>query len=185
MRMRMWAVAGALVVAGTVLAVAQERGATRPTGRPDRARIEADLGLSPEQSAQLQKMRADGRKQAIRQRADLAIARIELQELMDAPVVDQKAIDAKVKAISDLQAAALKARTEERLALRKILTPEQQEKMKQLMQQRRAERGPRAQRGWRGRGAAAPGPAGAPPGPGGPWTVEEEDEDPPSPEPER
>ena len=186
MRMRMWAAAGVLVVAGTVLAVAQERGQARLAGRPDRARIEADLGLSPEQSAQLAKMRTDGRKQAIRQRADLAIARIELQELMDAPVVDQKAIDAKVKAIADLQAAALKARTDQRLALKRVLTPEQQEKMKQLMRTRRAERGARPAREWRGRGPAGPGPGGmapVPPGPGGPW--DEEDEDPPSPEPER
>jgi Spy/CpxP family protein refolding chaperone len=186
MRMRMWAAAGALVVAGTVLAVAQERGTGRAAGRPDRARIEAELGLSPEQSAQLQKMKVEGRKQAIRQRADLAVARIELEELMDAPVVDQKAIDAKVKAISDLQAAALKARTDERLALRKILTPEQQAKMKQLRHERRAERGARPARAWRGRGPAGPAPQGmapVPPGPGGPWA--DEDEDPPSPEPER
>ena len=182
----MWAAAGALVVAGTVLAVAQERGPARAAERPDRARIEADLGLSAEQSAQLQKMKVEGRKQAIRQRADLAVARIELEELMDAPVVDQKAIDAKVKAISDLQAAALKARTDERLALRKILTPEQQAKMKQVMQQRRAERGARPARAWRGRGPTGPAPQGMaplPPGPGGPWA--DEDEDPPSPETER
>ena len=185
MRMRMWAAAGALMVAGTVLVVAQERGPGRAAGRPDQARIEAELGLSPEQSAQLRKMRVEGRKQAIRQRADLAIARIELQELMDAPVVDQKAIDAKVKAVSELQTAALKARTEQRLALKRILTPEQQEKMKQLRQQRRAERGARPERAWRGRRPAGPAPGGTapvPPGAGGPWG--EEDEDQPAPEPQ-
>ena len=74
-------------------------------GRPDLATLQAELGLTAEQAAQLQKAWADGRKQAIRQRADLAIARIELEELMGAPVVDEKAIDAKVAAISGLQAA--------------------------------------------------------------------------------
>ncbi len=42
------------------------------TGRPDRAAIQAELGLSAEQAAQLKKLRIEGRKQAIRQRADLA-----------------------------------------------------------------------------------------------------------------
>ncbi len=184
MRMRMWVAAGVVVMAGTVLAVAQERGPARAAGRPDLATIQADLGLSAEQAAQLKKMKTDGRKQAIRQRADLAIARIELEELMDAPVVDQKAIDAKVKAISDLQAAELKARTDQQMALKRILTPEQQEKMKQLRQTRRAERrGARPARAWRGRGPQGQGTLGAPPpppGPGGPW--DDEDADPPSPE---
>jgi Spy/CpxP family protein refolding chaperone len=117
----------------------------------------------------MRNLRAEGRKQAIRHRADVAIARLELEELMDAKTVDEKAVAAKVKAISDLEAAALKARTDERLAMRRLLTPEQQEKLTQL-----------APRGWRGRGAR-PGRAwrNRQPVPGGPAAG------PPSPEPER
>ena len=133
----------------------------------------------------MRRLWADRRKQAIRQRADLAIARLELEELVDAPVVDRKAIDAKVKAVADLQAAQLEARTEERLALRRILTPEQQQKMKQLARERRAERG----RGRRGPGEAVPAGRATPlppPGPGGPWSEGmDEDDAPVSPEPER
>ncbi len=117
-------------------------------------------------------------KQAIRQRADLAIARLELEELMTAPVVDQKAIDAKVAAISGLEAAGLKARTDQRLALRKMLSPEQQEKMKQLM---RENRGPRPARSGRERRPGGPGQP--PPGQGGPSADEAGDL--PSPEPLR
>jgi len=181
MRVRLMAAVGALAVAGSVLAVgAQEvRGRRQPEGRPDAAALRAELGLSEEQAAQIQKLRADGRKQAIRHRADLAIARIELEELMDASVVDQRAIDAKVKAVADLQAAQLQARTDQRLALRRLLSPEQQEKMKQLRQQRR----PRAARAGRD---GRPGRAGAPlpaPKPGGPRS--DEDDEPATPEPER
>ena len=104
-RMVSWTVAGALVLGGTVLATAQER--PRREGRPDRAAIQAELGLSADQAAQIEKLRVEGRKQAIRQRADLAIARLELQELMNAPTVDEKAVAVKVKAVSDLQAAGL------------------------------------------------------------------------------
>jgi Spy/CpxP family protein refolding chaperone len=184
MRVQLWVATGCLVAAGAVLAVAQERGPARRGGRPDAAALQAELGLSAEQATQMKKMWADGRKQAIRQRADVAIARIELEELMDAPVVDQKAIDAKVKAMSDLQAASLKARTDQRLAMRRLLSPEQQEKMKQLMHRNRAERGPRPAGDWRGRqpghGSGMTGMT--PPGPGGPLS---EDEDDLAPEPER
>ena len=150
MRVRMLAVVGVLAVAGTVVAAAaQER--PRRQGRPDAAAIEKELGLSADQTAQLKKLRAEGRKQAIRNRADLAIARLELRELMDASTVDEKAVAAKVKAISDLQGAALQARTSQQLAMRRLLTPEQQEKMKQLAPRGRGDRGPRPGRGWRQR----------------------------------
>jgi Spy/CpxP family protein refolding chaperone len=187
MRVRSMAVAGALALAGSVLAVgaqeARERRAAGTPGRPDPAALRAELGLSDEQAAQMERMGAEGRKQAIRQRADLAIARLELEELMNAPVVDQRAIDAKVKAIADLQAGQLKARTDQRLALRRLLSPEQQEKMKQLLRQRRAERGARPAGAWRDRRPGRTGVALPPPGPGGPWP--EGDEDPAPPEPER
>ncbi len=187
MRVQLWAVTGALVVAGAVVAVAaQEPGPARREGRmgrPDPAAIQAELGLSADQAAQLKKLRDDGRKQAIRQRADLAIARIELQEAMDAPSVDDKLVAARVKAVSDLQAASLKARTDQRLAMRRLLTPEQQEKMKQLRQQGRMERaGARQQRrpgrpGSQGQGMRPPA------GSGGPWSDDVLDL--PEPEPER
>ena len=165
MRVRLLAVVGILAVAGTVVvAAAQER--PRRQGRPDAAALEKELGLSADQAAQLKKLRAEGRKQAIRHRADLAIARLELQELMDAATVDEKAVAAKVKAISDLQAAALQARTSERLAMRRLLTPEQQEKMKQLAP-RRGRMGRPGRAGRPGTGMAAPGPR-------GPWMDEPE-----------
>jgi Spy/CpxP family protein refolding chaperone len=174
--MRLLAVVGVLAVAGTVaVATAQDR--PRRQGWPDAAALEKELGLSAEQAAQLKKLRVEGRKQAIRHRADLAIARLELRELMDAATVDEKAVAAKVKAISDLQAAALQARTSERLAMRRVLTPEQQAKMKQLAPRGRAGRAGRMGRAGRpGRGMASPGP-------GGPWM--DEGDDLPSPEPER
>ena len=183
MRVQMLAVTGALVVAGAVAAVgAQERGPARRAGRvgrPDPAAIQAELGLSAEQAAQLKKLRAEGRKQAIRQRADLAIARIELEEAMDAPSVDEKLVAARVKALSDLEASSLKARTDRRLAMRRLLSPEQQEKMKQLMRRGRMERAG----AWGERGRSRPGAQAPPPpaGPGGPRSDEIED----LPEPER
>jgi translation initiation factor IF-2 len=135
-------------------------------GRPDGAQVEKAAGLTDAQIAQLRKIRQDGAKQAIRNRADMRIARMELNELLEAPTVDEKAVASKVKAISDLQAAGLKARVDGRLAMRKIVTAEQLEKLRSL----RREHG----RGWEGPGHRGPrrpggfdGPEG-PHGPGGP-----------------
>ena len=112
------------------------------------ARMKAELGLTDEQEAQLRKLHLDQRKAQIRRRADLQVARMDLQELLAAKTVDDKAIAVKVKEITDLSAGGLKAHVDSQLALRKVLTPEQLEKMKQLHNrpgppQMRGRRGPR------------------------------------------
>ena len=96
---------------------------------------------------------------------------------MNASSVDEKAVAARVKAVSDLEASSLKARTDQRLAMRRLLTPEQQEKMKQLMRRGRMERSGARREHRQDR----PGWPGQRPGPGGPWSDEVED----LPEPER
>jgi Spy/CpxP family protein refolding chaperone len=98
----------------------------------DPAEMKQELGLSDAQVTQIRKLHLDQRKAAIKRRADAQLARIELQELMQAPTVDEKAVALRVKEISDIQAANIKARVDTMLAMKKILTPEQQEKMKQL-----------------------------------------------------
>jgi Spy/CpxP family protein refolding chaperone len=136
-------------------------------GRParaDRGQIAREAGLTDAQIAQLKKLRQDEEKQSIRRRADLRIAHMELNELLEAPTVDEKAVGLKVKALSDLESAALKARVDGQLAMRKIVTAEQLEKLRSL----RRERG----RGWDGNRGPRPGGFGPgghrPGGPGGP-----------------
>lgn len=166
MRKQLLAVLG--IVAGTGVAMA-----ALPDGEgPDPARrgpggrdIRSELGLSDSQHAQLKKLRMDGRKAAIRRRADLQIARLELGEMLDAAAPDERAIAAKVKEVSELQAAALRARVDARLAVAKLLTPEQREQLKHLRGPGwRREHGPAGMRPGRGtrarpgRGAQGPGP---------------------------
>jgi Spy/CpxP family protein refolding chaperone len=114
----------------------------------DVARLQAELGLSDDQIADLQKMKSDGRSQAVQLRANLRTAHGELQDLLQAPAVDEKAISAKVKQVTDLEAAATQARVAQRLALRRILTPEQLAKMASLKREHHAggRRGPHAPR---------------------------------------
>ncbi len=167
-----------LAVAGTALvASAQQAGPGPQRHDGGRAGFQQALGLSDEQVTQLRKLRQDDRKQAIRRRADMQIARMELNEALGAPTIDEKVVAAKVQALTQLQSSALRARVDQRLALARILTPEQRAKMQQL----RREHGFRnvAHRAWgrgerrfgggpdggRRMGPGAPGAAGG--GPGG------------------
>ena len=154
------AIGAATVVAGAQAVPAGREGRG---GGPGPARMQRELGLSDAQATELRRLRSDERKEAIRRRADTQIARMELEEALDAPTLDEKRVTLKAKALSDLQAAALQARVDRRLAMRKLLTPEQQEKLRQLGHEGRGAR--RVGRA-RGRGRAGAPPAGGP-GPGG------------------
>jgi Spy/CpxP family protein refolding chaperone len=157
---------GSAVLAASVWA-ARPEGAPGPGGRGGRgfdvARMQTELGLSDDQVAQLQKMKSDGRSEAIRREADLRVAEGDLQDLLKAPAVDEKAIGAKVKQVTDLQAAGTRARVDHRLALRRVLTPEQLAKMESLMPEHGPDGGPGRHRGPHG---PHPGGPGGEPGPG-------------------
>jgi Spy/CpxP family protein refolding chaperone len=154
------ALAGAAALAGSV-AVAQAQGEGEPGRRgPGRglgvAAMRAELGLSDDQVAQLQKLRSENRSRHIRQRAELRIARGELHDLLRADSVDESAVSAKLKQVTDLQAAATRAQVEHQLAVRRVLSPEQAAKMDSL---RRERVGPRHRR----RGPRPGAPAGEAP----------------------
>ena len=128
------AVATVAVLIGANLAAQEPR-------RPPRTGLQAlqsDLGLTDAQMADLRRIHTEGRKAAIRRNADLRIARMELDELLGAATVDEAKVAARVKAIGELQSAAFKERTETRLAVRRLVTAEQYQKMQQTEARRDA-----------------------------------------------
>ena len=163
--MRVKMLAAVVVVAGVAaLTGAELRGQEpRQARRAGFAGLANDIGLSAEQQDSIRRIHTDARKAGIRRNADLRIARMELDELMGAATLDEAKIAARVKAIGDLQAAAFKERTESRLAVRRLVTAEQYQKMQQAMRgamREQRSRGPRPAN--RGIG----GPEGGPGGPG-------------------
>jgi len=185
MKKQVLAVVGVLAVAGLAFAQApapaqdRQRGqgpAGVPGGRMGMggpAQMAEALGLTDQQKAQIEKLRADQQRAAIKRRADQKLAKFELGELLKAQTVDEKAVALRIKELTDLHGAAIKAHVDHLLAMKKILTPEQQEKMKQM----------HANRPGMGRGAGmgrrmmrGPRPGG--PGPGGPVGEDLEDDDP-------
>jgi Spy/CpxP family protein refolding chaperone len=132
MRVKVYAALAAATALGSAVLAAQE---PRRARRPDRAAIQAEVGLSDEQVAQIRKIHLQERKAAIRRNAELRVARLELQELMDAATLDEAAIAARVKTLGELSASAFKARSESRLAIRRLVTAEQYQKMQQHRRQ--------------------------------------------------
>jgi Spy/CpxP family protein refolding chaperone len=117
---KMLILVGVLALAGNALAAGPEQKRTRD---PRKA-----LALTDAQKAQIETLRSEFRKAEIRRQADLRIARLELQELLRASTIDEKAVITKANQVADLQTAAFKARVEHRLSISKLLTPEQRMK---------------------------------------------------------
>jgi Spy/CpxP family protein refolding chaperone len=154
MRMKMLAAVIGVSALGAGVLLAQEP--RRADRRADRARIQAEAGLTDEQVTQIRKIHTDARKAAIQRRADMRIARMELRELMAADTLDEAQIAAKVKAISELQARAFKERTDSLIAVRKVVSAEQFQKLQQARREHRG-RGGRGEHRRGPRGGGAPG----------------------------
>ena len=150
---------GLLGVAAVAAIAATPEAAPRREGRRS---FEQRLGLSPEQRGQMERLRDESAKGEAKRSAELTVARIELRELMRAPQLDDKAIVAKARVLGDLQAAQTRERIENRLAMAKVLTPEQREKVHGLMAERHRG-GPWGRRGFFRDGHDRPGRD------GGPW----------------
>jgi len=166
---RVWVVAGAVCGLGATLAAQPSRGRTRGPGQgPDPARLQEQLGIDAGQAEQLRQLRRDQQKAHVRLRADMEIARMELEELLLADAVNESTVAAKVGEVAKLQTAALHSRIDGRLAVRRILSAEQARKLERLRQRRSGPRPARAQdaRGGRRGPGGGPRPAeGAPPRP--------------------
>ena len=135
MRVKMFGAIGAIASVAALAALtaadlkAQEPRRARRTGM---AEVQTEIGLTDQQVAEIRRIHTEGRKAAIRRNADLRIARMELEELLSAATLDEAKIAARVKAIGELQSAAFKERTDSRLAVRRLVTAEQYQKMQQV-----------------------------------------------------
>ena len=129
-----------------------------------RTSLAEELGLSDVQKADIRKSVETARRERLRKTTDLRIASMDLRSLMRADKVDDKAIAAKLAEIQAAQGALLKLRVDTALAMKKVLTPEQQNKAAELKRHRG--RGPALERR-RGGGRRGPGFRGGRAGRGG------------------
>jgi Spy/CpxP family protein refolding chaperone len=123
--------------------------------------IRQQAGISDEQAARIRKQELDFRKTEIRGRADLEVKRIDLKALLAADTPDRGAINAKLQEISAAQLSLQKSSVDYRLSMRDAITPEQREKLRQLMRNRWQRDGGRGGRQGEG-GGGQRGPSSAP-----------------------
>ena len=93
------------------------------------------LGITSEQAAKIRQETLEFQKMQIRHRADLAVKRLELRDLLTAANPDRAAIDRKLDEISAAQLAQRKAAVGYRLDMRGALTSEQIQKLRNLRQE--------------------------------------------------
>lgn len=111
------------------------------------ARVRMALGLTDEQVNKMHGLRMAHQKDMIRLGSDARIARMELAETLRQPTPKPEDVKAKVAAVNAARGQMLEKRVNFRLEMKKVLTPEQQGKIREMMMGRMMRRG---QGGWGG-----------------------------------
>ncbi len=104
---------------------AMERRAEMRRHRMDMMR---DLDLSKDQRERISDLHEKQERAAIRMRADLQTARLDLRRLVRADRTDRVAINRQIDRIAQMRAEMEKARLGTMLDVRSVLTPEQRER---------------------------------------------------------
>jgi Spy/CpxP family protein refolding chaperone len=102
--------------------------------------VRQQLGISDEQAAKLENQVTDFRKTRIQDRASLAVQRIDLENLLAAENPDRAAINRKLQQVGAAQLALEKSAVDFALNVKQELTPEQRQKIRQFLRQRRERR---------------------------------------------
>ncbi len=95
------------------------------------------LDLSEEQRKQIKSVRREAARKHIQQQADVRLAHLDLQALMEAEEPDRKEIHAQLKKIAKLQGDMRITQVDQRLDIRELLTPDQRQKAKKMRPQGR------------------------------------------------
>lgn len=97
------------------------------------------LGLTEEQKEKVQSIRSAAEKEKIKVHAELQIKQIDLQEELEKKNVSEKKVDKLIDEIAQLNKKMLESRIKTMLALKKVLTPQQQEKLKNFMDSKKGQ----------------------------------------------
>jgi Spy/CpxP family protein refolding chaperone len=90
------------------------------------------LDLTQEQKDQLKSLRTANQKKMIQLRADAQIAGVELRELMHEKDPNKRQVDAAVAKVNSARGKMMSSRVHQKLAVNKILTDEQLQKLEEM-----------------------------------------------------
>jgi Spy/CpxP family protein refolding chaperone len=97
-----------------------------------------DLGLTPEQVRALESLRSDFQREAIRKEADIRVAEMDLEALLEADSVEMGKVEAKVREIERFRADLRLARLGVIERGKAQLTQDQRAKLKKLLTEPRS-----------------------------------------------
>ena len=95
------------------------------------------LGLSDDQVKKLEQLRSDFEKETIRNEADIRVAEIDLNNLLQAQSADLAKVEAKIRDIERLRADLRIARIRAIEKGKALLTAEQRKKLQELLSDQR------------------------------------------------
>ena len=90
------------------------------------------LGLTTEQQDKIKKIHFEAKKEAIKLKAEIELAKLELKHMMMADTPDEKEILKAVDNLGQLKTKMKKSEIQKRLATHKVLTKEQLAKWKEM-----------------------------------------------------
>ena len=128
-----------IVAAVAALAVVPAAGAA---GMPEgkwwkNPSVTAELGLTPDQSTEIEKVFVRSRSKLIDLKADLEKKQLDLQVAMEDKTADRGAVEKKIESVENARAALQKTRALMILDMKQILKPAQWERLVQMHQERR------------------------------------------------
>jgi hypothetical protein len=91
------------------------------------------LGLSDDQVRRMEQLRTEFEKESIRKEADLRVAEMDLETLLDAPNVDLAKVETKVREVEKIRADLRIARIRTIEKAKDLLTPEQRKKLQEIL----------------------------------------------------
>ena len=91
------------------------------------------LGLTDDQVRRMEQLRTDFEKEAIRKEADLRIAEMDLEALLEVPKVEMGKAEAKVREIEKTRADLRIARIRAIEKAEELLTPDQRKKLQEIL----------------------------------------------------
>lgn len=99
-------------------------------------------GISEEQANKLRDMHFQSQRDRIKLGTDMKLKQLEIAELMDTDKPDEGKILAKAKEISALREKMYLQGLQQGLNMKKLITPEQEQKLREIMLQPRSDLGP-------------------------------------------
>lgn len=121
-----------ILTAATTASTQAARQAGRGSRFWDRPEIRQELSLAEDQIERLKARYYESARSMTALRSQIQAHELDLEKLLDSAEPDEEAIRAKAREIGGLRAELYQNRVAERLALKKILTPEQEQKLREL-----------------------------------------------------